>query len=323
MRRRAFTALLGAAPLVWRSARAQPGVPLIGYLAASTVEQGLPVLSAFHDGLKEAGYVDGRNVAIKFRWASGRHEQLPALAAELVALKVAVIVAPTGIAALAARGITQTIPIVFTSVNPVEQGLVASLNRPGGNATGVAILLTDLIPKRLELLREAIPGARSVGFLINPANPTRADQIAAMQAAARVTGHDVQILETRNESEIEQAFTRWAERRPDALLTGTDPLFFRQRNQIVTLAARHGIPAIYELPDYVAVGGLISYGPSFKDALRLVGVYTGKILAGVRPDELPVQQPTGFGLAINLKTAKALGLAIPLSILDRADQVIE
>jgi putative tryptophan/tyrosine transport system substrate-binding protein len=324
VRRRTFAALLCATPLAWQSsARAQPAVPVVGYLAASTVEQGRPLLPAFHDGLKEAGYVEGRNVAITFRYAAGQTERLPALAAELVELKVAVIVTATIQAAVAARNATLTIPIVFLASNPVELGLVASLNRPGGNATGVNILILDLIPKRLELLREMIPGARSVVFLVNPANPSIAAQVAAMQAAARVTGHDVQILEARNESEIEQAFARFAERPPDALLTGTDPLFFRQRDQIVALAARHAIPAIYEWPDYVATGGLASYGPSVRDAIRLVGAYTGKILAGASPAELPVQQATTFELAINLKAAKALGLAIPPSLLTRADEVIE
>jgi putative ABC transport system substrate-binding protein len=245
------------------------------------------------------------------------------LAAELVALKVAVIAALGSIAAQAALQATQTIPIVFLSGDPVALGLVTSFNRPGGNATGISVLAPELVAKRLELLRELIPGARSVAFLGNPGNPTAASQLRDVQAAARITGHSLQIFEARTGSEIEQAFARLAEQRPDALLVSADPLFTAQRDQIVALAQRHNLPALYDFPEYAAAGGLISYGPSLKDLWRQLGVYTGRIIAGAKPADMPVQQPTQFELVINLTAAKALGLTIPPAILARADELIE
>ena len=322
MRRRDLIALVGATsiarPLDVRAQ--QPAMPVVGYLGTSTLEA-TPFLSALHAGLKESGYVEGRDVAFAYRWAERHYERLPALAAELAALKVAVIVAPSNLAALAARNTTRTIPIVFFVTDPVAFGLVASLSRPGGNATGVDLLQIDLIPKRLELLRELLPNARSAGFIFQPGNPNSAKVLSSVQGAASIVGFDMQVLEARTESEIEQAFTRLAERRAEALFVTADPIFYVQRERIVVLAARLAIPALYVDSVFVAAGGLISYGASIRELLRVLGV--GKILAGAKPADLPVQQPTKVELAINLKTAKTLGLTIPPAILARADEVIE
>jgi putative ABC transport system substrate-binding protein len=318
-------ALMGGTSVAWPlAARAQPRpTPVIGYLGTTTYEASSPFLAAFREGLKESGYVEERNVAIVYRWAEGRHDRFPALAAKLVALKVAVIVATNLWSALAAQRATRTIPIVFLTGRPVELGLAASHSRPGGNATGVDIFLPDLIPKRLELLRDLLPAARSVAYLVDPESPNAAYERAQVEAAARATGHDVRLVEVRTGGEIEQAFARFAAHRPDAILTGASPLFFIERHQMIALVARHAIPAIHEWPDQAAAGGLISYGPNLKHAHRLVGVYTGKILAGARPADLPVQRLTKLELVINLKTARALGLTVPTALLDRADEVIE
>ena len=324
MRRRAAIALMGATSIAWPPAWAQqPAMPVVGYLGATTPEPSAPFLSAVHAGLKESGYVDGRNVAFAYRWAERRYERLPTLAAELVALKVAVILTAGTATALAARNATRTIPIVFICDDAVGLGLVDSFSRPGGNATGVEGLVLDVIPKRLQLLRELLPNARSVGFILRPGNPTSADQLASAQAAAGTVGFDIQVLEAGTESEIEQAFTRLAERRAEALLVTGEPLFYAQREQIAALAARLAIPAVYVDRLFVAAGGLMSYGIDLRDAARLLGVYAGKILAGAKPADLPVQQPTKLDLLINLKTAKALGLVVPPSLLARADEVIE
>ena len=248
---------------------------------------------------------------------------LPILAAELVALDVAVIAAMGATPAQAALQATRTIPIVFQTGDPEALGLVTSLSRPGGNATGISILAPELVAKRLELLRELIPHAKSVAFLINPGNPTAASQLSDLQAAARTTRHNVQTLEARDRDGLDVAFTRLAEQRPDALLVATDPLFAVQRDQIAALAARHKLPAVYDFPYYAAAGGLLTYGPNALDSIRLVGVYAGRILAGTKPADLPVQQPTKFELVINLRTARALGLDIPPALLARADEVIE
>jgi putative ABC transport system substrate-binding protein len=325
MRRRELFVFLGGAAAVWPLvASAQPpGLPVIGFLGATSPGAGVSFLAAFHAGLKESGYVEGRNVSIAFRWAEGRFERLPALAAELVALKVAVIVGTNHYTALAAKKATQAIPIAFLSGDAVGEGLVASLGRPGGNATGVSIQNPELAPKRLELLRDLIPNARSVAFIVNPANPTVAAQVRDVQAAARGMGLALQIQEAGGGDDIEPALGRLAERRPDALLVQGDPAFIGQRERIVALVARQAIPAIYDFPDFAAAGGLISHGPSLKDTAHLLGVYTGKILAGARPADLPVQQPTRFELVVNQKTARALGLTIPPAVLARADEVIE
>ena len=325
MRRRESFAFLGGAAAAWPlAARAQrPDLPVIGFLAASSPGPAGSFVAAFHVGLKESGYVEGRNVAIVFRWAEGRLERLPALAVELVALKVAVIVGANPFAVRAAAKATQTIPIAFFTGDPVAEGLVASLGRPGGNATGVSLQNPELPPKRLQLLRDLIPNASSVVFIVNPANPTSAAQVRDAQAAARRMGLALQVQEVDVADDIEAGLVRAAERRPDALLLQGDPVFIGQRERIVALVARQAIPAIYDFPDFTTAGGLISYGPSLKDAAHLLGVYTGKILAGARPADLPVQQPTRFELVINLKTARALGLTIPPAVLALADEVIE
>jgi ABC-type uncharacterized transport system substrate-binding protein len=312
MKRREFITLLGGAAAWPLAARAQQaGVALIGLLAGAQLDDRL--LSAVRQGLKEAGYVEGRNVAIKYRTADGRFNRLPGLAAELV---VAVVVA--------AKAATATIPIVFvTGADPVELGLVSSLNRPDGNVTGVNFLVTALGPKRLELLREMVPSAKIVGLLVNPANPTSEFQIRDTQAAARALGIELVLRNARSESEIDSAFESLAQQRVNAVIIGTDLLFTSRRDQLVVLAARHALPAIYYLREFADAGGLISYGASFTDAYRLGGGYVGRILKGEKPAGLPVQQTVKFELAINASTAKALGLTVPDKLLVAADEVIE
>jgi putative ABC transport system substrate-binding protein len=322
MRRRHLLALASGAVLA-PAARAQ-AMPVVGYLGSAARDGRPDIVAAFHDGLKEAGFVAGRNLALDYRSVEGRYERLPALAAEFVALRVAVIVAPHVQAALAARATTRTVPIAFHSgVDPVATGLVDSLARPGGNATGVYSYTSGLVAKRVELLRELVPGVRSLAFLVNPAFAAAPFQARDMQAAAGATGLSLRIVEARSADEIDGVFAALAAERPDALLVGPDSLFTSRRDQIVALAARHRLPAVYDFPDYPAAGGLISYGPSRADIGRLLGVYAGRIVAGARPADLPVQQPTRFDLVINLKTARALGLAVPAILLDRADEVIE
>jgi putative tryptophan/tyrosine transport system substrate-binding protein len=281
-------------------------------------------LAAFRQGLSEIGYIEGQNLAIEYRWAEGDYDRLPALAADLVGRGVDVIAAMAPPAALAAKRATSSTPIVFqVGTDPVATGLVASLARPGGNLTGVSILLTDLVPKRLELLSEMVPQARVIALLVNPNGPEAEPVIRAAQEAARAKGVQLPILKAGTEAEIGAAFTSLVEQPADALLVGNDPLFDRQREQLVALAAHHAIPAISFFSNFVAAGGLVSYGPSLTDTYRQVGVYAGKILKGAKPADLPVQQPTKFELVINLKTAKALGLTVPQSLLVRADEVIE
>jgi putative ABC transport system substrate-binding protein len=324
MKRREFITLLGSAAAAWPlAARAQQaGVPLIGLLAGAQLDDRL--LSAIRQGLKDAGYVEGRNVAMKYRTADGRFNRLPELAAELVADPVAVIVALAPPAAVAAKSATGTIPIVFvTGADPVQLGLVSSLNRPGGNVTGVTFLVTALGAKRLELLRELVPSAKIVGFLVNPANPTSASQTTDTQAAARALGIELVIRNARSESDIDGAFESLAQERVNAVIIGTDQLFTSRRNQLVVLAVRHALPAIYYLREFADAGGLISYGANVTDAYRLGGGYVGRILKGEKPADLPVQQTVKFELAINLKTAKALGLTVPDKLLVAADEVIE
>jgi ABC-type uncharacterized transport system substrate-binding protein len=306
--RRKFLAAFGGAAVWPLAARAQqPGVALIGLLAGAQLDDRM--LSAVRQGLKEAGYVEGRNVAIKYRTADGRFSRLPGLAAELVADPVAVIVAFAPPAAVAAKAATGTIPIVFvTGADPVELGLVSSLNRPGGNVTGVTFLVTSLGAKRLELLRELVPSAKIVGFT---------------QAAARALGIELVIRNARSESDIDSAFESLAQQRVNAVIIGTDLLFTTRRDQLVALAARHGLPTIYYLREFADAGGLISYGASITDAYRLSGGYVGRILKGEKSADLPVQQTVKFELAINASTAKALGLTVPDKLLVAADEVIE
>ena len=326
MRRREFVQLAAGAALARPLAAGaqQAGMPVIGYLTPKTPEAGAGDVAAFRDGLQGSGFVEGRNVAIEYRWANHEYGRLPALAADLVARKVKVICALSVVATVAAKAATSTIPIVFdVGPDPVALGLVASLSRPGGNLTGVAILLGELWPKRLELLRELAPKAGAIGVLVNPANPNAVPNTANLQASARTLGFQLEVLQASTEQEIGVAFATIKERRLDALVVGDDPFFQDQGDQLSMLAARDRITAIYPFRRNVTAGGLISYGPNLAAAYRITGDYTGRILKGANPADLPVQQPTTFELAINLKTAKALGLTVPPALLTRADDVIE
>jgi putative ABC transport system substrate-binding protein len=327
MRRRELITLLGGAAAAWPVAlRAQQKPMLvIGFLSSRSPGPYAPFVAAFRQGLDDTGYIDGQNVAIDYRWAEGNDDRLPAMAADLVGRKVDVIVASGGVpSAMAAKHATETIPIVFPSAaDPVVLGLVASLARPGGNLTGVSFLSVELIPKRLELLLELVPRARVMAFLVNPNNPNTKSYIAGAQAAAGLKGVQLHILKAATESEIAAASATLVQLGVDALLVGGDPFYNSRPDQIVAVASRHAIPAMYDAPFFVAAGGLISYGASLTAAYRQVGVYAGRILKGEKPADLPVQQPTTFELVINLKTAKALGLAVPQPLLARADEVIE
>jgi len=304
----------------------QPAVPLIGFLNPASPDARGELIAAFHQGLAEVGYVEGRNVAIEYRWAKDQNEQLPFMAADLVQRRVSVIVAIDGTAAaLAAKAATSTIPIVFiVGADPVELGLVASLGRPGGNITGVGALAVGTAAKRLQLLHELVPAAAGIAFLRNPTNPYfSALETRELQAAATVLGVRLLLLNASSPHEIEVAFANLVAQRAGAFLLGTDPFFMTARDQLVALANRHTVPAIYPFREDAAAGGLVSYGASNRDAFRLVGDYTGRILSGDRPADLPVQQVTRIEMAINLKTANALGLTVPLPLLARADEVIE
>ena len=312
--------------MMWPVAtRAQQPMPVIGFLSGQSPSSYAPFAAAFRAGLQETGFVEGQNVAIEYRWADGEYARLPALATDLVRRPVIEIVA-TGAtpAALAAKAATTTIPIIFTTGgDPVGLGLVASLNRPGGNVTGISFLVAQTGSKRLELLREIAPRAVSVGFLVNPNNPNADVESADTLKAAAVLGRQVQVVNATSESEINTAFATFVQRRVNAIIVSADAFFVDRRDQLVTLAARHALPAVYSLPELVAAGGLMSYGASQVDAYRQVGVYAGRILNGEKPADLPVVQPTKFELIINLKTAKTLGLALPDSLLVQATEVIE
>jgi putative tryptophan/tyrosine transport system substrate-binding protein len=326
MTRRELMLVLGGAMSAGRSLRAQQKAPLvIGILGGGSPGAFAPFVAAFHEGLSETGYVEGQNVVIEHRWAEGSYDRLPALAADLVGGKVDVIAATGGpLPALAAKNATSTIPIVFSSgVDPVERGLVASLARPGGNLTGFTIISLELMPKRLELLSELVPQASVFALLVNPNNAGTEPMIRDMQEAARTKGVQLHVLKASTESEIDTAFAALVQQQARALVVSADPFFNSRREQLVALAALHTVPAMYELREFAAIGGLISYAPSLTAAYRQVGIYVGKILKGANPADLPVQRPTTFELVVNLKTAKALGLTIPPSILARADEVIE
>jgi ABC-type uncharacterized transport system substrate-binding protein len=324
MRRREFIRLVGGAAVAWPLAAhaQQAAMPIVGVLDSSSANEYAPFLAAFREGLDEAGFVEGRNVAIEYRWAEGSYDRLPSLAAELVRIPVAVLVA-TGITA-AAKATTSTVPIVFnTGGDPVRFGLVAGLNKPGGNVTGVASLGKVLVAKRFELFRELVPKANVVAFLVNPNNAVAALDTSDAQAAATTLGYKLIVVKASSAGEIDAAFATIAEQRSGGLLQQLDPFLQSRRDQLVGLAARYALPAIYERRDFAMAGGLMSYGTSLRDALRLVGKYTGRLLNGEKPSNLPVQQPTKFELVINLKTAKALGLTVPPSLLATADDVIE
>jgi putative ABC transport system substrate-binding protein len=324
MRRRKFLTALGSAA-VWPLAAGaqQKAVPAIGYLSSYSPLN--PFVAAFRQGLSEVGYVEGQNLAIEYRWAEDRYERLPALAADLVGRKVELIAASGGdLSSRAAKNATSTIPIVSViGGDPVAAGLVASLARPGGNLTGVSFLDVELMPKRLELLSELVPQARVIVLLVNPNDPHAEGIIRDAQEAALAKGVQLRILKASTESEIDAAFATLLQLHAGGLLVGADPFFGSRREQLVALASRHAVPAIYDLRESAVAGGLMSYGTSLTGVYRQVGIYAGKILKGEKPADLPVQQPTRFEMVINLKTAKALGLAVPQSLLARADVVIE
>jgi putative ABC transport system substrate-binding protein len=326
VRRREFISLIVGAAATWsRAVRAEPATPIIGFISTRSSGDTLHLMDSFRQGLREAGYIEGKNVAIQYRWADGHYDRLPTMLADLIGRQVEVIVAAGGVpGALAAKAATNTIPIVFISgADPVEVGLVASLNRPGGNLTGVSLLNNEVAPKLAELLHEVLPRAVTVGFLMNPTNPYTQKLLQEVQVAARGFGQQIHLLMVSREVEFEPAFATLVELRSDALLVQGDPFINSHAEQIVALATQHALPAIYPFSEYVAAGGLMSYGPSLSDAYRVVGLYSGRILKGEKPADLPVQQSTKVELIINLKAAKAFGISIPLPLLGRADEVIE
>jgi putative tryptophan/tyrosine transport system substrate-binding protein len=326
MKRRDLMLLLGGAAVAWplTSRAQQKAMPVIGFLGTTSPGSAAPVVAAFRQGLSETGYVEGQNLAIDYRWAEGSYDRLPGLAAELVSRKVDVIATQGGPpSALAAKIATSTTPIVFVSGDPVGDGLVTSLARPSGNLTGVSILVVELHPKRLELLSELVPKAGVIALLVNPKNPQTERLMREVVEAARTKGVQLPILKAATEGEIDAAFTSLVPQKAGALLVAADAFFTSRREQIVALASRHAVPAIYGFREFAVSGGLISYGASLTAVSRQLGIYAGKILNGAKPADLPVQQPTTFELVINLKTARALGLTVPQALLARADEVIE
>jgi putative ABC transport system substrate-binding protein len=328
IRRRKFLATLGGAAVAWplaARAQQQAAVPVVGVLSAEWPNLSSDRLRAFHDGLRETGYVEGRNLAIEYRWAEGRNDRLPALADELVRRQVTVIVSTSTPAVLAARTATTTTPIVFfVATDPVQLGLVTSLSRPGGNLTGVVTLNVEVAAKRLELLHELVPTATIVALLVNPTSTALAETTTReLEAAARTLGLEFHVLHASSEGEIDAAFATLVRLQAGALVIGADALFNSRSEQLAALTIRHRVPAIYQYREFVSTGGLMAYGSTVLDTYRPLGVYTGRILKGEKPAELPVQQATKVELVINMKTAKALGLTVPLPMIGRVDEVIE
>jgi putative ABC transport system substrate-binding protein len=328
MKRRQFITLVGGAAVAWPLAAGaqQPAKPVIGFLHPGFPEANAGLLAAFRKGLAETGYAEGRNVAIEFRWAYGDNSRLADLAVDLVRHPVAVIVTPIGtVTALAAKAATATIPIVFSAgTDPVKAGIVASLRRPGGNITGVNYMAAELGAKRLGLLHELVPGAARIALLVNPANPVPTESVVKdAEAAARAIGRHIDVFNAATSREIETAFAALMQTRADALVVGPEPFFIDRRVQIVTLATRHLLPTVYFNRLFVEIGGLMSYGASDLSRYREVGIYTGRVLKGERPADMPVVQPTKFELVINLPTARAIGIPVPPSLLAQADEVIE
>jgi len=328
MNKREFMSLIGGAAAAWPLAAGaqQPAMPVIGFLHSASAAAFAAALAAFRKGLSDAGYVEGQNVAIEYRWAEGQNDRLPTLAAELVRRRVAVIVTPgSTVATLAAKAATATIPIVFSvGTDPVKNGLVASFNRPGGNATGINDFGVGLGAKRLGLLHELLPRAARFGVLVNPDNPLVTESIVAeLQTAAQAIGRKIEVVAARTNGDIDTAFATLVEKRADALLPSPDPLFVTRRVQLITLAVRHALPALYHRRELAEAGGLMSYGSDLPDQYHQAGVFVGRILKGEKPSEMPVQLPTRFEFVINLQTAKTLGVTIPTTLLARADEVIE
>jgi len=326
LKRREFITLLGGAAAAWPlAARAQqPAMPVIGFLGSTSPDLYANQVGAYRRGLSETGHVEGQNVAIEFRWAESQYERLPAMATDLIRRRVTVITAGALPAVVAAKAATTAIPIVFSiGVDPVAFGLVSSLNRPGGNVTGITNLNLELLPKQLEVLRELLPGATVMAALVNPTNPNADSQSSDLQAAARKLGLQLQILHASSDSDFDAAFAGLSQVRASALLIGSDAFLTSRSAQLGALTARHKVPAIYQFREFAAAGGLLSYGSSIIESYRQVGIYTGRILKGERPADLPVQQSAKVELIINMKTAKTLGLTFPLTLLGRADEVIE
>jgi putative tryptophan/tyrosine transport system substrate-binding protein len=327
MRRRDFIKLIGGAAAAWPLAARtqQPGLPVVGFLDSKSPDDSAHMVAAFRRGLNESTFIEGQNVTIEFRWAQNQYDQLPVLAADLVRRRVDVIAATGGPAALAAKTASATIPIVFRlAADPIAAGLVASLSRPGGNVTGVTSLNLEVGSKRLEFLHELVPTATIMAALVNPTNPTNAEILSRdLQATARLLGLQLHLLHASSDADIDAVFATLTELRAAGLVIGTDAFFTSRNEKLAALGLRYRIPTIYQWREFVAAGGLVSYGGSAADSYRLAGVYTGRILKGEKPADLPVQQATKFELFINLKTAKALGIAVPQSMLVAADEVIE